>query len=165
MTKRAVLFAALQMDPLYEALGEQAADTLVMAATAMLREKVVACGGRTVKTIGDEVFAVFPAVANAVSSAVTMQRGASALASGWPGGSRLRIGFAWGPVVEREGDVFGDTVSLAARASALAGAREIVLSGETAALLPADQRAACRLVHAIDIKGKSVRIEFFALGP
>lgn len=163
MTNAAVLFAGAQMDPLYDTLGEQAAAALIGAATTLLREKVAAGGGRTMKTIGDEVFALFPDVASAAGAAVAMQRGMLALGSAWPGGSRLQVGFTWGPVVERDGDVFGDTVSFAARAAALAGAGRIVLLGEARAQLSLDQRQACRLAHRVSAKGRAYSFEYFEL--
>lgn len=163
MTEGAVVFAQLQIEPLYDTLGEQAAAALVANATALLRDKVEAGGGRTVKTIGDEIFAFFSLVADAVAAAIVMQQRVSSLASTWPGGSNLGIGLSWGPVVDRDGDVFGDTVSIASRAASLSGARRIVLSGDAAAHLHPDQRATCRLVHTIDLKGRADKIEFFEL--
>ena len=47
----------------------------------------------------------------------------------------VRIGFHHGPVLQRDDDVFGDTVNLAARLVAQAKKGEIILSTETAALL------------------------------
>ncbi len=76
-------------------------------------------GGRVIKTIGDEVMAIFPSADDA--GATPRSRCRSAIAE-LPAGRHqpslgVRIGLHYGPVVERDGDVFGDTVNLAARLS------------------------------------------------
>ena len=164
MTEGAVLFADLQMDALYDALEEGVVTALIGSATAQLGEAVFACGGRVVKVIGAEVLAVFPDVPEAAEAAIAMQRHRATRPLEGPGVGALCIGIAWGPLTERDGDVFGDTVSIAARLQsfARASALPIVLSGESVARLRPGQPAA-RQVHAIDVKGRQIRIELYAL--
>ena len=47
----------------------------------------------------------------------------------------LRIGFAFGEAVERDGDYFGDVVNIAARLSDLAKAGQILTTEEAAGAL------------------------------
>ena len=160
-----VLFSEFQAEHLCHQLEERTALALINSGIQQQREKIGAAGGRVIKTIGRLIMAVFPDVANAAATSIAMQRGMAALALAWPRGSQLGIGFAWGEVDERQdGDVFGDTVSYAARAYELAGARRILATGESVDQLGLEQRAACRLVHTINnIKGKTVKLEYFEL--
>jgi adenylate cyclase len=70
----------------------------------------------------------------------------------------LRIGFHHGAVLQREDDLFGDTVNLAARLVAQAKRGEIILSTDTAQLLGPMMRTMVRELHAITVKGKSEEV-------
>lgn len=164
MTEGAVLFADLQMDALFDTLDEAEACARIESATATLSQSVRACKGRVIKVIGDEVFAAFPDAGDAADAAIAMQAALSRRAPDQPDGSGLHIGIAWGPLVEQEGDLFGDTVSIAARMQsfALQHGLPIVLSGDAVARLRPGQPAA-RRAHALEIKGKRLTVEIFEL--
>jgi adenylate cyclase len=70
---------------------------------------VASHGARLVKTLGDEVLFTAPTPAQAAAIALDL---ADSL--------ELRIGMAYGPVLPMMGDVFGTTVNLAARLTAIA---------------------------------------------
>jgi hypothetical protein len=70
----------------------------------------------------------------------------------------VRVGFHHGPVLQRDDDVFGDTVNLAARLVAQAKKGEIILSTDTADLLGPVFRTMVRELHAITVKGKAEEI-------
>jgi hypothetical protein len=70
----------------------------------------------------------------------------------------VRIGFHHGPVLQRDDDVFGDTVNLAARLVAQAKKGEIILSTETAGRLGPILRIMVRELHAITIRGKAEEV-------
>jgi|CXWL01.1.fsa_nt_gi adenylate cyclase len=164
MTEGVVLFADLQMDPLYDSLGEQAARALIGDALKILDEGIRAGAGRVVKKIGDQVMAVFPDAAEAAIAAIAMQRGVAALAHAKSRESRLRVGFAWGPFVEQaDGDLFGDTVSHASSTLSRRRNGKIVLTGDAASRLPPAQRAKCSLIYTLELKGKGGSIEYFEL--
>jgi adenylate cyclase len=59
-----------------------------------------------------------------------------------------------GPVVERAGDVFGDTVNLAARLTEMATRGQIITSLDTVELLTPLQKMDCRQLYSIPVKGK-----------
>lgn len=90
---------------------------------AAAADAVLARGGRIVKFVGDEVmFAVAdPAVAIAVASTII----------GWvdtnPTLGSARAGVVHGPVIPRDGDLYGATVNLAARLAAAAPAGCVVI--------------------------------------
>jgi hypothetical protein len=120
-------------------------------------------GGRVVKTIGDEVMAVFPAADKAAQAAAEMQ---ARIREHPPVcGSRLgiRVGFHVGQAIEAEGDVFGDSVNVAARMAALAKREQIILSSHAADALAPSLRARLRAVDTLSVKGKTQDIGIYEL--
>jgi adenylate cyclase len=92
---------------------------------------VVAGNGRVLKMIGDEVMFVVDdpvAAAEIALGLADASRDASEL-------SDVRVGLAYGPVLEREGDAYGSTVNLASRATAIAYPGTVVVSPELRAVL------------------------------
>lgn len=84
---------------------------------------VTANGGRVVKMIGDEVMFT-------VDSPVAAAEIGLALAEGTRGAdelSDLRVGLAYGPLLEREGDLFGPVVNIASRITSIAFPGSIVV--------------------------------------
>jgi adenylate cyclase len=161
MTQRlgTVLFADVSgSTKLYEAAGDSAALEAISACLNAARRATESSGGRVVKTIGDEVMSVFSGPDAAANAAADMQSKIDALPE--VAGMKLgvRIGFHHGPVLQRDDDVFGDTVNLAARLVAQAKRGEIILSTDTAARLGPIFRAMVRELHAITIRGKAEEV-------
>jgi adenylate cyclase len=155
-----VLFADVSgSTKLYETAGDAAALAAITQCLAAMRQATEAAGGRVVKTIGDEVMAIFPGPDAAVAAAAEMQAKAEALPE--VAGTRigLRIGFHFGPVLQQDDDVFGDTVNLAARLVAQAQKSEIITTSDTASHLAPVFRSMVRHLHAITVKGKTEEIE------
>ncbi|OGA76265.1 MAG: hypothetical protein A3G81_23195 [Betaproteobacteria bacterium RIFCSPLOWO2_12_FULL_65_14] len=151
-----VLFADVSgSTKLYETAGDAAALEGISGCLAALRKATEAAGGRVVKTIGDEVMAVFPRPDAAAAAAAEMQGKIDALPE--VAGTKLgvRIGFHHGPVLQQEDDLFGDTVNLASRLTEQAKKFEIITSAETAAQLGPIFRRQVRPLHSIPVKGKS----------
>ena len=143
---------------LYETAGDAPAHEAISACLAAARRSTEASGGRVVKTIGDELMAIFPHPDAAASAAADMQVKIDALPQ--LAGTKLgvRIGFHHGPVLQRDNDVFGDTVNLAARLVAQAKKGEIILSTDTAGRLGPILRIMVRELHAITIRGKAEEV-------
>lgn len=151
-----VLFADVSgSTKLYETAGDAAALQGISGCLAAARKATEAAGGRVVKTIGDEIMAVFPRPDAAAVAAAEMQGKIDALPE--VAGTKLgvRIGFHHGPVLQQEGDLFGDTVNLASRLTEQAKKFEIITSAETAAQLGPIFRRQVRTLHSIPLKGKS----------
>ena len=160
----AVLFADVSgSTKLYESLGDKDALETIGRCVALMSSVCVGHGGRVVKTIGDEVMAVFPSADKAAEAAVEMQSRVSEHAP--VGGSRLaiRVGFHLGPAIETAGDVFGDSVNVASRMAALAKREQIILSSHTVAALAPALRARVREVDTLSVKGKTQDIGIFEL--
>jgi 2-methylisocitrate lyase-like PEP mutase family enzyme len=66
----------------------------------------------------------------------------------------IRVGFHFGPVIEENGDVFGDTVNMAARMAGLAKGMQIITTRATVDRLSAALRDSTRGIAALSVKGK-----------
>jgi len=156
----AILFSDVSgSTSLYEILGDERAFALIGSCLKSMSACTTEAGGRVVKTIGDSVMAVFPTADAAAIAATEMQAAAEKL--GDAGGTRvgLRIGFNFGPVVEKDGDVFGDAVNLAARVCDLASKGQIITVRETAKLLSRPFWPSLRELYKIPVKGKEEEVE------
>lgn len=150
-----VLFADVSgSTKLYEMVGDKAAHEAIDLCVKLFSALVEQHGGRVVKTIGDEVMAIFPRAGEAAKAAVDIQLGITEMAPVDKVRLGVRVGLHFGPVVEREGDVFGDTVNLAARLTEMASKGQIITSLETVQLLDPIQRLDCRTLYEIPVKGK-----------
>ena len=150
-----VLFADVSgSTKLYEAVGDAAAHAAIDLCVKMFAGITEQHGGRVVKTIGDEVMAVFPNAPPAGRAAVDIQLGIAGMAPVEKVRLGVRIGLHHGPVVERDGDVFGDTVNLSARLTEMASRGQIITSQETVEAFDEMQRLDCRRLYAIPVKGK-----------
>jgi len=150
----AVLFSDVSgSTALYQTVGNERAQDLIEKTLHSLRESATREGGRVVKTIGDEVMCRFPDASSAARAAIDMQRRLLALPVGPDARLKVRIGFAWGPTVERAGDVFGDVVNVAARLASLAKADQILTTEATMAKFDRDLRASSRLFDKTPVKG------------
>jgi adenylate cyclase len=150
-----VLFADVSgSTKLYETVGDTAAHEAIDLCIRLFSALTIQHGGRVVKTIGDEVMAVFPDASHAGAAARDIQLGVTEMAPVGKVRLGVRIGMHHGPVVERGGDVFGDTVNLAARLTEMATRGQIITSLDTVQLLTPIQKMDCRQLYSIPVKGK-----------
>ena len=163
-SEAAVLFADVSgSTKLYETAGDAVAHAAIEKCVNLMREKTVNAKGRVIKTIGDEVMSAFPTADAAADAAIEMQ---SAIAELPPVGNTqigIRIGFNHGPVVERDGDVFGDAVNLAARLAGVATKGQIITARDTVMLMAPMLKAATRAITTIQVKGKAQEIQVYEL--
>lgn len=100
-----------------------------------VRNAVLTSNGREVKHTGDGIMASFVSAAAAVRCASQIQRELTLREQeGKEYPIKVRIGAAAGEPVERDKDIFGSTVQLAARLCAHAKAEEILVSNVVAEL-------------------------------
>lgn len=137
---------------LYQKLGDVAARNIVNACLGVINGVLVRYDGRLVKTIGDEVMCVFPSADLAVLAASEMQ---SLVASTKPGNYpvSIHIGLHFGSVLVEDGDVFGDTVNVAAYLTAVATAEQILTTESTEQCLSVALRALVRPIFHAVLKG------------
>jgi adenylate cyclase len=146
---------------LYETMGDAVAVKAIDRCVSIMRQHTEACGGRVVKTIGDEVMATFTDASDAAQAAVEMQLDINKLPRVGRIQMGIRIGFHFGPVVERDGDVFGDTVNLAARLSGLATKGQIITTRETVNRVSPMLKSSCRYLYGMPIRGKEQQVDIF----
>jgi adenylate cyclase len=152
----AVLFADIAGSTrLYEAVGDADAKTLIDEALIAMQVVTQRHRGRMIKTIGDELMCVFPSAERGFLAANDMQTVVNALVVSKGVKRMIRIGFHAGPVIEQNGDVFGDTVNVAARIAGLAKGMQIMTTRATVDALPEALRASTRPIAAVSVKGKS----------
>jgi class 3 adenylate cyclase len=146
---------------LYEKLGDTKAMHAVERCLNHMGSACVANGGRIVKTIGDEIMAVFDSAAAGLMAACDMQQRIDGLPSVSGAKIAIRVGFQFGPTLVENKDVFGDTVNMAARLVGLAKAGQIVTTADTVQRLPPDLRSRTREIDALNVKGKSGQVRLF----
>jgi adenylate cyclase len=117
---------------LTEAHGDIEAAALAADFASAVRAELSPNSGQYIKTIGDAVMLRIPDPGEAIRLGVRIVDGV--LQDRAPS---VRVGVNYGPAIERDGDYFGAAVNLAARVSALAKGGEVLISGQTAALVPA----------------------------
>jgi class 3 adenylate cyclase len=91
---------------------------------------IAVAGGRIFNTAGDAVLAEFPSAVEAVRCAIDIQESLRTRNLAYPASRQMsyRIGIGIGDVVEREGDLLGDGVNIAARLEGLAEIGGICIS-------------------------------------
>jgi adenylate cyclase len=156
----AVLFVDLSGSTgVYERLGDTAAKQLVDECLARLASAAQANQGLVIKTIGDELMLRFPSADCAALAAIAMQCGNREVQSPFS----LKIGFHYGPVIDQDGDVFGDAVNTAARLGQMARNGQILTSEESVERLDFERRSKARPFDYGKLRGKSQVMRIFEL--
>ena len=159
-TAGCVLFADVSgSTKLYEAVGDAQAHSAIELCVRLFSALTVQHGGRVVKTIGDEVMSVFPDASPAATAARDIQLGMHDMAPVDKVRLGVRIGFHYGVLVERDGDVFGDSVNLAARLAEMASRGQIITSLETVERLSPVQKMDARRLYSIPVKGREREVD------
>jgi class 3 adenylate cyclase len=154
--KTTVLFAdVIGAEKLSGAAGEAAAHEALTRCRDRLQGAATACGGRVVKGTGDKVMVLISTPDAAADAAVAMHTAVDDLPAVGSTKLALGIGFHFGPVINDDNGVFGDTVNLAARLVEQAASGQIITTEETAAALSALYRPWLRRLGAVEIKGRS----------
>jgi adenylate cyclase len=119
---------------LTEERGDEVAAAIAMRLGELTVEQVRPHGGRVVKLLGDGVLVRFDDASAAASA--TLDLLAALAPARIPTG---HAGVASGPLIVRDGDVFGRTVNLAARVADAAPDGHLYVPAPVAAMLPADR--------------------------
>lgn len=163
-TEVAVLFAdVVGSTRLYELLGDRPARDMIMTCVELMREATERNRGSVIKTIGDEILAIFPTVDDAVNAAGEMQQDIGARPELAVQGQHvaLRVGCHFGPVVLENRDIFGSTVHTANRMTSQAKAGQIILTAGAADRLSPEWRAVTRRIDVTSVRGHSEEMELF----
>ncbi|MBM3390425.1 MAG: adenylate/guanylate cyclase domain-containing protein [Betaproteobacteria bacterium] len=151
-----VLFADVSGSTrLYEKLGDKEALHAVERCLNRMTRATEQFKGRVIKTIGDEVMAVFDSAEAGMDAACSMQQRVDDLPPVCGIKLGIRVGFHFGPAIEEAKDVFGDTVNTAARMAGLAKAGQIIITRDTVNVLPVLLQQSTREIDALAVKGKA----------
>jgi len=158
--KLAVLFADISgSTALYESRGDEVARRLIAQCIAVMLREVQTHRGTLIKTIGDEIMCTFASAEDALLAACGMQ---NAVEKGhFEGGCpmHIRVGFHYGDVIREDGDVFGDTVNVAARVAAITRASQIMTTQAVVDALTPASREKTRQIMRTEFKGKQEQFD------
>ncbi|WP_020682761.1 adenylate/guanylate cyclase domain-containing protein [Marinobacterium rhizophilum] len=162
--KLTVLFADVcGSTRLYETIGDTKARQTIAHCISRMTAVTHNNGGTLIKTIGDEVMVTFDSVDAAATAAMQMQTQISGalVIEGQP--IAIRAGFHFGPVLLESGDVFGDTVNLAARLAAQSKAGQVLTSSDAVHRLGSQWADSIRRIDRAAVKGKREEVELWEL--
>lgn len=137
--KIAAIFAA-DVAGYSKLVAEDEEETLRRLASyrAVMDDFIARAGGRIFNTAGDAVLAEFSSAVEAVRCAIDIQESLRTRNMAYPTSRQMsfRIGITVGDVVERNGDLLGDGVNIAARLEGVAKPGAIdMLTDHTSAML------------------------------
>jgi adenylate cyclase len=147
---RAVGFADLvSYTSLSRRMNEKTLAQLVQRFENKCAEIISVGGGRLVKTVGDEVLyiAETPAAGAEISLALCQAFTEDEILP------QARVAMVWGRILSRLGDIYGPTVNLAARLTALADPGTVLVDSMTAAALEHDERFVLVPQAAEEVRG------------
>ncbi len=139
-------------------LDEKSLASVVDRFETIAYDTVAAMGGRVIKTIGDEVMFAVEGATEGVDVAM-------ALAETYGQDEALgdvRVGLAAGPVLEKDGDLYGPVVNLASRIVELAYPGTVVVSPEVAEAVEDDEDYELRGLRRQTIRGVG-RVKLYAV--
>jgi adenylate cyclase len=151
-----VVFAAvIGRGDLYAQAGDKGGHEAMERCALRLGQAAAGCSARLANSKEDKmmVLAATPDIAADAASAMHLAIEKLPKTAGVKLG--LGVGFHFGPVIQKEDGVFGDTVNLAARLCESAGNGQIILSEWTAKLLSPLYRGWLRNLDTAKIKGRT----------
>ena len=140
---------------LYELKGDAEAQRLTAWSMRTMVEATRLAGGRLIGTRGDGVMSTFSTATLPTGPALDMQR------AHWGAPISIKVGIGIGPVIEEDGEIFGDAANTAARIAALGRSGEILMTEAIVDLLDTDHLASTRLFDTMTVKGKSQPIGIY----
>ncbi len=160
--KLAVLFADIcGSTALYDSVGDAQAHRLTSWCIAAMLHEITPFQGVLIKTIGDEIMCTFPSAEAAFNAACAMQ---NAVRNKRPEGGiimHIRVGFHYGDVIREAGDVFGDTVNVAARVAGSARTDQIMTTQAVHDVLPPILQSKTHQIMSAEFKGKQEKYPVF----
>ncbi|HVV77912.1 MAG TPA: adenylate/guanylate cyclase domain-containing protein [Mycobacteriales bacterium] len=130
-------------------IGDAQLGALVERFEAHASDVVATGGGRVIKTIGDEVLFVADDARTAAEIGMRLSEEVPADESI----PDLRVGLAFGTVLSRLGDVYGEPVNLASRLTSIARPGSVLVDREFAAALDGDSDWQLRRVPPRPVRG------------
>lgn len=158
MTSQAltVLFADLSGSTrLYQMQGDAKAHQSVSQSLLCMKSAIESHGGSLLRTVGDAALASFVDTNAACEAAIDIQREHGAL------NLPVRVGFHFGEAIPDAGDLYGQSVNLAARVAQFAEANEICTTEQAVARLSQRHRANTHYLDKVEFKGFSAPLPVY----
>jgi class 3 adenylate cyclase len=158
----AVLFADISGSTrLFETLGDERAAAWVGRSLAVLARVCTDCGGKVIRTTGDGALCLFETADAALRASHLMQEKIAQQHELGEAGPGIHIGCHFGPVLESDGDLYGDAVNLAARVAGLAQAGQTLTTADTVAMLSPEVAERTRTLDLVPVKGKRAAVAIY----
>ena len=109
---------------LYSQLGDPKAEKLISSCLSEMSNITTYHQGCVIKTIGDEIMCQFSDAENAARAAIEIQQ--STFPSYSSQSLNIRIGLHFGSILEKNNDIYGDAVNMAARIVTIAKSKQII---------------------------------------
>lgn len=160
-----VLFSDIAGSTAYfEKYGDAEGRRMIQRHNDLLIPVIQKRGGRVVKTIGDALMATFPSANLAVDAAIAMQQAvaeSNARISHIEERFDIRIGVNFGTAIvnDKDGDVYGDMVNVAARVQSEAGKGQVLVSDVVREYL--SPAVPLKAAGTFRLKGKSQEFQLF----
>jgi class 3 adenylate cyclase len=148
---------------LYEEHGDVIARNVTAICVEVMSEVVMKFKGRIVKTIGDEIMAVFHDPSRCFMASTDMHgavRRASASGRFETGALRIKVGAHYGHGIEEASDVYGEAAIVAQQIIKLAKADQTLISAALLESVPEMLRMGSRFFDRIDAEhsGKPIKV-------
>ena len=158
----AVLFVDISGSTrLYETLGDEQALVRVGRSLALIARVCEDCGGKVIRTTGDGALCMFETADAALRASRLMQEKTDQQQEPGEPGLGIHIGCHFGPVLASGGDLYGDTVNLAARVAGLAKVGQIITTADTIDKLSPALADQARKLDRVPVKGKQESVTIF----
>lgn len=131
-------------------IGEAQLAAVIDAFEGQAADLVTEQGGRVVKTVGDEVLFATEQVAHLAEIGLQLAERFDGSPADVP---PVRVGLAYGTVLNRLGDVYGTPVNLAARLTSLARPGTVLVDREIAALLEGNDAYRLTRLRRVSVRG------------
>jgi len=158
----AVLFADISGSAeLFDRLGSEQAQKAISQCVGIMTRELGVFQGMVIKTISDEIMSTFPTAEQAFHAACAMSSAVENYKSQDSIPLLSRIGFHYGTVVRESGDVFGDTVNIAARIAAITRANQIMVTQAVFDVLPQALRTRMRQINRAELTSRLPQLDIF----
>lgn len=141
---------------LYKEAGNDEANRRIGEVVQRIMDATRQHDGIVIKTIGDEVMCHFPDANRAYEAVIALQHiGAQTLP--------LRIGMAWGNVIDKDADIFGEAVNDAAAVAKIARARQIITTEDFKNQLNAANTSKLSRFDEVKLKGDQITTTLYRI--
>ncbi|NOQ34520.1 MAG: FHA domain-containing protein [Methylococcaceae bacterium] len=148
---------------LYDTLGDKAAKQKIDICLKLMIRMTEEYKGVLIKTIGDEIMCRYESVDYAVEAACAMHNIIETHHELRTSSMAIRVGLHFGSIIHDKGDIFGDTVNVAARIAGFAKARQILATNVAIEQLNGQLKNMARAYDIAPLKGKKAELKIWEI--